>query len=85
MTRTKGRGLPSLTARRSPASISARVLVGHAEPAEQVGEDLLEQVAGPLPVLELDGAEAEHLVSGELEVPGAAVAVGVPGRIRRAG
>jgi len=60
-------------------------LVGHAEPAEQVGEDLLEQVAGPLPVLELDGAEAEHLVSGELEVPGAAVAVGVPGRIRRAG
>jgi hypothetical protein len=38
---------------------------GHAEPAEQIREELPEQVAGLVPALELDGAEAEHLPAAQ--------------------
>ena len=42
---------------------------GYVEPSEQVYEELLEQGAGAFAVLEFGGAEAEYLVSTELEVP----------------
>jgi hypothetical protein len=45
--------------------------------AEQVCEDLAHQGAGAVEVLELGGAEAEDLVSGELELAVGADAVGV--------
>jgi hypothetical protein len=62
---------------------SSSVCAGsYAEPSEQVCEELLKQGAGALAVLEFGGAEAENLVSTELEVPVAAHVGCVPGAIR---
>lgn len=52
---------------------------GLVEPAEQVREEHLEQVPRLFPVLQLSGAEAEYLITSELQVSVAAHAVRVPG------
>lgn len=41
----------------------------YVEPPEQVCEELLQEGTGAFAILEFGGAEAEHLVSTELEVP----------------